>query len=1279
MTEQSPAEVIFFAALEKETAEERLAYLNGACGDDSNLRQRVERLLAAHPQVGNFLQPPAPVAVDLAGAPDPPPVVNSPAWSSTADTTDYHGPSEGVGSIIAGRYKLREILGQGGMGAVFMAQQTEPVKRLVALKLIKRGMDSQQVLTRFAAERQALALMDHPNIAKVLDAGATESGRPFFVMELVKGVPITRFCDERQLSPRERLELFIPVCHAIQHAHQKGVIHRDIKPTNVLVALYDDRPMPKVIDFGVAKATGSQLTDASLVTGFGAIVGTPEYMSPEQAQLNQLDIDTRSDVYALGVLLYELLTGTTPVDRKRLGHDALLEILRVIREEEPPRPSARLSTSETLASIAATRKTEPAALTRLLRGELDWIVMKCLEKERSRRYETANGLARDLERYLHDDVVEAQPPSAGYRVRKFYRKHRVGITTVSAFAGLLIAAAGISTLLAIKARRAELEATRNAHVASENVRIATAAQTRLADALQESKLTAFSLQIDSDLAEFEPDRRVGILRLARNVKAMSESDGELGLNDYRMSRWRALREFATMAVLANGQFFSTLLRPLSHDGYAIRMSFTSASRPRILTAGGDKTARLWDLADGKQIAILRRKDEKVLGAGLSPDGVTAFTDCSDGVVRLWETADGTFRGETDARPERVKHLDIARFDSFNYSQGLYRDQTQLSDNRVLIFERSWRLNSEKQNASKASQLESPVELWDAKTGRLLGRLQPRQGDAMFHFVGRGRWIVRKGLGGNAEELFRLNPERSLHIYSAEDGRPIAELKNADVQWLPDYISPSGRTMATFSSKQKGEQDALSDPPNNEFYVQLWDTTSWKPRSISGPFPNVSRALLTGIRLLTDDVFALDIPFFEGTSVIHPPTNSPVAVVDGPIMHVNLDRKVAMDQTGQLFDTRHWRRVQPPKGRRHHPDLAFFAPDSRFTLLPPEGDSITGKFIDSATDKTFELFYISGTDWMENPTYLPRTGWSMRWSDDWRLLVQRLPTLDHLSIPPDLLELWAQVAVRGQLDDGGTFVSWNESTWEGKRQELASGPVPYPDFPFPGYVAVDRFHWLRQEFESASGADKSRFARQLFDRANAVGDKAEAARWTAFLASELVESLGRTLILRADVERHLREDASLNPEVRAKALLRAGQLDEDAGDLNQASWRIAARANAEKDESRRALRWAEAAVRHEPDNSSFATTVGVLQYRNGRYRDAIATLTRSHETHKNNKEGPLPSNLAFLAMSHHAVSESEKAHDYLRQLIALCDQPRWKADETVTSFLKEARQRLALPP
>jgi serine/threonine protein kinase len=360
--------------------------------------------------------------------------------------------------VIADRYKLLEAIGEGGMGTVWVAEQTQPVRRKVALKLIKAGMDSKSVLARFEAERQALAVMDHPNIAKVLDGGLTETGRPFFVMEYVKGVPITEYCDATRLSVPERLNLFMQVCQAVQHAHQKGIIHRDLKPSNILVAPYDDKPVPKVIDFGLAKAMHQSLTERTLHTAHESVLGTPLYMSPEQAQLNNLDVDTRSDIYSLGVLLYELLTGTTPLEKKRFKEAAWEEMKRLIREEEPPRPSTRHSSSQMLASLAAGRHTEPARLTKLVRGELDWIVMKSLEKDRTRRYETANGFAMDIQRHLAGEPVLAAPPSARYRLKKFARKHRAELATAAVIGLLLLAGVAVSTWQALRATRAEARA-----------------------------------------------------------------------------------------------------------------------------------------------------------------------------------------------------------------------------------------------------------------------------------------------------------------------------------------------------------------------------------------------------------------------------------------------------------------------------------------------------------------------------------------------------------------------------------------------------------------------------------------------------------------------------------------------------------------------------------------------------------------------------------------------------------------------------------------------------
>jgi serine/threonine protein kinase len=471
---------IFHAALAIDGAAQRARYLDRVCAGDAALREHLEGLLEMHGQLGSFLEAPA---------------------AGLLSTVDEVPVGERPGTVI-GSYKLLEQIGEGGFGVVFMAEQQQPLRRKVALKVLKPGMDSRQVVARFEQERQALALMDHPNIAHVFDGGQTATGRPYFVMELVRGIPITDYCDQHRLGLRERLGLFVSVCAAVQHAHQKGIIHRDLKPSNILVTMHDGVPVAKVIDFGIAKALGQHLTDKTLFTGFAQMIGTPLYMSPEQAALSGLDVDTRSDVYSLGVVLYELLTGTTPFDRERLGSVGYDELRRIIREEEPPRPSTRISTlGQAATTVSAQRQSDPKRLSQLFRGELDWIVMKALEKDRNRRYESASAFAADVQRYLHDEPVQACPPSAGYRLKKFVRRNRRLVSAVAVVVlGLVVGIAG--AVVGLVRARDEAESARLARdaEAAQHGR----AQENLRLALQ--VLEDIYLQIAQDRAARDPQR-----------------------------------------------------------------------------------------------------------------------------------------------------------------------------------------------------------------------------------------------------------------------------------------------------------------------------------------------------------------------------------------------------------------------------------------------------------------------------------------------------------------------------------------------------------------------------------------------------------------------------------------------------------------------------------------------------------------------------------------------------------------------------------------------------
>jgi serine/threonine protein kinase/rhodanese-related sulfurtransferase len=509
---------IFLEAVEKPSAVERNAFLDSACGENRQLREEIERLLQAHLRTGDILDVPDAVAL----------------------TTDNLPVSEGPGETL-GRYKLLQLIAEGGMGTVFMAEQLEPVRRKVALKVIKLGMDTKNVIARFEAERQALAIMEHPNIAKVLDAGATAAGRPYFVMELVKGVPIHEYCDKNHLTARERLELFLPVCQAIQHAHMKGVIHRDIKPSNVMVTLHDMKPVPKVIDFGIAKATNQRLTEKTLFTKYGQMIGTPAYMSPEQAELSGLDVDTRTDVYALGVLLYELLTGTTPFPEKRLLSVGYCEMQRIIQEEEPPIPSTRMSSMDAgeLTVVAKNRNIEGAALGKLLSHDLDWIVMKALEKERTRRYESPSALAEDIIRYLNNEPVAAVAPSAIARLQKFTRRNKALVTGFAAvFVALLVGVIGM-TAMYLRSEGLRAGATKAKEEAIEASRLASRRQQE-AEAQREKAERTLALVADLSAASelvrdrLSPERQLA----AERVRELLD-----GRDDYRYLDVRTVSEF----------------------------------------------------------------------------------------------------------------------------------------------------------------------------------------------------------------------------------------------------------------------------------------------------------------------------------------------------------------------------------------------------------------------------------------------------------------------------------------------------------------------------------------------------------------------------------------------------------------------------------------------------------------------------------------------------------------------------------------------------------------
>jgi WD40 repeat protein/serine/threonine protein kinase len=769
---KAEADSIFCDALELASPAERAAYLDRACGGAPELRRRVERLLEAHAEAGGFLAAPP---------------------AAAAATCDW--PAEAAGTVV-GPYKLLEPIGEGGFGVVFLAEQQQPLRRKVALKVVKPGMDSKQVVARFEAERQALAIMDHPNIARVLDGGATTSGRPYFVMELVKGAPITAFCDQGQLSVRQRLGLFVSVCRAVQHAHQKGVIHRDLKPSNVLVTVHDTTPAVKVIDFGVAKALGQELTDKTLFTGCAQMVGTPPYMSPEQAGLSGLDVDTRSDVYSLGVLLYELLTGTTPFARERLRGADYDEIRRIIREEEPARPSTRLSTLGPAARTAsANRRSEPHKLSALLRGELDWVVLKALEKDRNRRYESASAFAADVERYLHDEPVLACPPSAAYRFRKFARRNKGTLLTLTLAGGVLAATA---VLLVTLRDNAQLqEAINEAATARDREAAARRAE---ADAHKQLELQSYHHGVALASVEWRDNHLARADQLLNGcpsylrhwewyyLQRVSHPE-RLTLAEHRApltgvayspdGKYLASADDEGWVILRDAASGRTVHSFKAHAGAVRGMTFSPDSRRLAFAAGA--RAKIWDIGR-RDSASLEGHKRPVVGLAFSRDGKRLASASADQVIKVWDAP-----GAKGPPSWKV---------SASWEVPLLKNEGPGPDPVPLVF------SPDGQRLASAHPPDSMVRLWEAATGRRL-RMTGWGGPTLSLAMSPdGRLLA----GGGADGFVRLCDLApclgfgvTIQLLRGRHGGPVTAVA----------FSPDGRRLASGSADQT---------------VKIWDPT-----------------------------------------------------------------------------------------------------------------------------------------------------------------------------------------------------------------------------------------------------------------------------------------------------------------------------------------------------------------------------------------------------------------------------------------------------------------------
>jgi serine/threonine protein kinase/WD40 repeat protein len=1276
---------IFLAALEQTNPAERQNYLQGACGDNAALLKRLRVLLSVHEQSQGPLDAPSPGL----------------AIAATID-----GPiTERPGTII-GSYKLMEQIGEGGMGLVFVAEQQQPVRRKVALKVIKPGMDTRQVIARFEAERQALALMDHPNIAKVLDAGETASGRPYFVMELVKGAPITEYCDHNQLAVRERLNLFLDVCQAVQHAHQKGIIHRDIKPSNVLVVSNDGAPLVKVIDFGVAKAIGQQLTDKTIYTQFTQLIGTPLYMSPEQAGQSGVDVDTRTDIYALGVLLYELLTGTTPFGMERLSKASYEELRRIIREEEPPKPSTRISTlGQAATTISAHRKSEPRRLSELVRGDLDWIVMKALDKDRNRRYETASAFAADVGRYLKDEPVHACPPSVAYRLRKFAKRNNRSLLVAAGIIFLLIAGIVGTTVGLVRAIVAE--------GAEQELRTGER-RTAAASFLAQARAHRWSRQVGQRFNSL--DELAKAARLQPSLELRNEVVACLALADLRPARSWAGHPPGTTAVVfdANLEHYARSnargeisVRRVSDDvelaslpgpgAHAYYLKYSPDGRYLAALYHRSSDLRVWDL-EGRRLAF----HTEIYGAmDFSPDSsrIALFSSPTGG-IRIYDLASGALE---------------QRFDS---PRG----------GHCFAFDPTGRWLAVTRDADGHGPAPAQVEIYDLGAGKLRHALPTGSGPGAMAWAADSATLAVSNWDRNDAPI--------VSVLDVQSGARLAELRGSDrlISTLAynrqgDLLAATGWDQALrlwdprtgrLLLSQDGAGGSLQFSRNHHFltattsgtHLEMWDVTSGSEACRVLACPTFGRA--SGmIVCFSPDGRILASASSEGAELWDWRASRSIAQLgigrtDGVAFHP-ADGRLLTWGRGSVHAWPYAFDAESAQGWRLGPPAPLGAPGLNGQVcLSPDGRKLArayadlGRVIVSDLEAGNDRLVLEPHDKVTNVALSPDGRWAATSAFGGEAIGQGVRIWDlHagklvLELPLDIVT--NDTAVAFSPDNRwlvtGTdreYRLWQVDSWSSERAFRRDHGGAYAPMAFTrdgrmlAICATSRLVRLIDvhtglELVSLAASDERRVFSLCFspdDTQLAVGCDGQIQIWDLRYVRRELSAMG------------LDWEATPYPPSSSSAPLPPGQLRVLLGGLidpathqpiavlarkaDYEAWDLATNLDPRLRDVSRAVQQAKKAVQWEPGTSFYWNTLGVALYRAGQWRDAIAALKKSEELEPGRS---FSFNAFFLAMAHWQMGEKEQAKKLYDQAVQWMVKNKPK-DQYLIRFRAEAAELLGI--